>query len=73
MKTEQVKIEGYDFTLFYATSYDNVQAVSSFDNDKTPREKEMFDKLVFYNSAVYNAPTKERVISQVGEFIRNNK
>jgi hypothetical protein len=40
---------------------------------RSKKDKEMFDKLVYFNKGVYNGSDKEKVIAKVKKFIKDNK
>lgn len=69
-KGYDVEIEGYECQLFETPQGRCSIGVPMGD---TPEDKAMFDKLVYYNKPVYHADSKEKVIEQVAEFIKDYK
>lgn len=69
-KAYELKIEGYDCQLFETP--DKYYSIRVPFGD-TPKEKEMFDKLVYYNKGLYHGKNQNEVIAKVAEFIRDNR
>lgn len=69
-KAYELTIEGYECQLFETPDKHFSIRVPMGD---TPKEKAMFDRLVYSNKKIYNGDNRDEVIAQVADFIRKNK